>query len=310
MNSPLISVIIPTYNAEKDLAECLNNLQQQDYPNDKIEIFVVDGGSTDKTLDIAETYKCKILQNSRKKAPFAKAIGLMQAKGELIYLHEVDVRFSSQDWLKKMVKPLQENRGIFGVECDWGIGPDFNSFNTYCTLLKIADPLGRMLSKRNPKKVEFYDGYQIEEYAKGDNPIMYSFLWRRDIIDQVGGWEEEFAEGNFFSKIISFGHTRFGHTNEVTALHYYVNSLLDFTKKRKKIATQYLSRPKNNTGWVEKTSKLKIFLCVFYLASIAGPFIEALTNYAKTRRIEWFWHPVASFVTVTIYVYYFITNKI
>lgn len=61
---PSISVVIPTYNSERTLTECLENILQQDYPRAKIEIIIADGGSRDRTLEIARKYKVdKIVRN-------------------------------------------------------------------------------------------------------------------------------------------------------------------------------------------------------------------------------------------------------
>ena len=55
-----ISILIPTYNSEKYIEKCLNSVISQTYPN--IEIIIIDGGSTDKTLDIVKKYFFKHLK--------------------------------------------------------------------------------------------------------------------------------------------------------------------------------------------------------------------------------------------------------
>ena len=51
-----VSGILTTYNGDRTLDECLNNFFAQDYPKDKMELIIADGGSTDKTLDIIKKY--------------------------------------------------------------------------------------------------------------------------------------------------------------------------------------------------------------------------------------------------------------
>src|SRR3990167_4538582 len=49
---PLVTLVIPTYNEEENIYECLSHLKIQTYPHKKLEIIVVDNGSVDKTREI------------------------------------------------------------------------------------------------------------------------------------------------------------------------------------------------------------------------------------------------------------------
>ena len=53
---PSISIIIPTLNSAKTLKDCLQSIEMQDYPKDRIEIIIADGGSTDSTLSIISEF--------------------------------------------------------------------------------------------------------------------------------------------------------------------------------------------------------------------------------------------------------------
>jgi|SRR3989338_685638 len=55
-----VSVIVTTRNEEKNITECLNSIRKQNYPQDKIEIIVVDNNSEDKTKDLAKVYTDKV----------------------------------------------------------------------------------------------------------------------------------------------------------------------------------------------------------------------------------------------------------
>ena len=86
--NPLVSVIIPTFNSEKQLPVCLASIKNQTYQN--IEIIIADGFSTDKTLGIARQYQTKIIQ---KKSPFTERrnYGATIAKGSIYYHMDSDM---------------------------------------------------------------------------------------------------------------------------------------------------------------------------------------------------------------------------
>ena len=74
MTSELVSIVIPVYNSEKYLEECLNSVLDQTYEN--IEIIVVDDGSTDSSYDILKKYSDRIVVLSQKNSGLASALNL------------------------------------------------------------------------------------------------------------------------------------------------------------------------------------------------------------------------------------------
>ncbi len=91
-----ISVIIPVYNVEKYLGECLDSVVNQSFKD--IEIICVDDGSTDKSLEILQEYKRKddrfvILQQRHAGAGAARNHGLKLAEGKYIQFLDSDDYF-------------------------------------------------------------------------------------------------------------------------------------------------------------------------------------------------------------------------
>ena len=74
MTSDLVSVVIPVYNSERYLEECLDSVLSQTYQN--IEIIAVDDGSTDSSLDILKKYSDKVNVISQNNNGLASALKL------------------------------------------------------------------------------------------------------------------------------------------------------------------------------------------------------------------------------------------
>ena len=87
-NSKLISVIIPVYNGEKYVAQCIENLLHQTHKN--LEIIVIDDGSTDKTGEIIKKYPVKIITQENIGISASRNVGINAAKGEFIHFFDVD----------------------------------------------------------------------------------------------------------------------------------------------------------------------------------------------------------------------------
>lgn len=110
--TPKVSVIIPVYNVEPYLCECLDSVINQTLR--EIEIICVDDGSTDASLDILKEYATKdnritIIVQKNLYAGVARNAGLSQAKGE--YIHFLD----SDDWVdldtyEKLYKSIKEKK--------------------------------------------------------------------------------------------------------------------------------------------------------------------------------------------------------
>ena len=87
---PKVSVIVPVYNGEPVIEHCLKHLLQQKYPAEKLEIIVVDNGSTDKTVPIIESMGLKSIYAARKGPAAARNEGMKIATGEIVVFVDAD----------------------------------------------------------------------------------------------------------------------------------------------------------------------------------------------------------------------------
>lgn len=105
---PLVSIVIRTLNEEKHLPELLQKIKQQDQSKMQVEVVLVDSGSTDKTLEIAKKFKCRITHIKKENFTFGRSLnyGINFAKGDyLVFIsgHCIPVE---DNWVEKLVQPL------------------------------------------------------------------------------------------------------------------------------------------------------------------------------------------------------------
>ncbi len=87
----MVSVIIPCYNAQSWIRECLLSVLNQSYTN--FEVLVIDDGSTDNSLEVANSCKdrhTRVITQQNKGASAARNAGLNEAKGEYIQFLDAD----------------------------------------------------------------------------------------------------------------------------------------------------------------------------------------------------------------------------
>ncbi len=100
---PKVSIIIPAKNEEQRLPSCLNSIKQLDYNHELIEIIVVDNGSTDNTIEIAQKFKCRIFVEPNIHISKMRNIGATHSKGKIICFVDADI-IVSKLWLKSAIK--------------------------------------------------------------------------------------------------------------------------------------------------------------------------------------------------------------
>ncbi|MDF5732135.1 MAG: glycosyltransferase [Rhizonema sp. PD38] len=117
-NSPLISVIIPAYNAEGTILETIASVQQQTFSN--FEIVVINDGSTDSTVELLNTVddpRIKIFSYSNGGLPVARNRGISHATGEFLAFLDADDLWTP-DKLEQQLAALQQHPNA-GVAYSW-----------------------------------------------------------------------------------------------------------------------------------------------------------------------------------------------
>ncbi len=108
-----ISVIVPTLNEEKFLPRCLSSLVNQAW-NGSFEIIVVDGGSTDHTVNVAKKYADKVMVGLGQPVGAARNIGAKDSTSNILAFIDADT-IASVDWLEEINRTFHVMPGAVGV---------------------------------------------------------------------------------------------------------------------------------------------------------------------------------------------------
>ena len=166
----LISIVIPCYNVETYVKECLISAIEQSYPD--IEIICIDNNSTDNTLPILKTYadkfphKIKVLQELKPGAPAARNKGILAAKGEWIQFLDAD-DLLLKDKLEHQVAFIKSHDGVEVL-----ISPMIKNY----TCLK---------NQKIEVCTDIWNGLIV-----GRAGSTCSNLFRKDTLLNVGNWDE------------------------------------------------------------------------------------------------------------------------
>ena len=112
---PLVSIIVPAYNAAAYLEECIQSLQKQTYKN--IEIIIVNDGSTDGTKEICDSFSYSNVQVIHKKnggVSSARNAGIRKAAGEYIAFVDSD-DYVVPEYIKTLLELIEEYDGDIAV---------------------------------------------------------------------------------------------------------------------------------------------------------------------------------------------------
>ncbi|PSN17563.1 glycosyltransferase [filamentous cyanobacterium CCP5] len=110
---PAVAVVIPVYNGEADLPGLLEGLNRQTYPVDRLEIWLVDNGSDDRTAEIIQaalrqhSHLHYLRQDTIQSSYAARNAGIVAARSEIIAFTDVDCR-PTPEWLAELVQPFQD----------------------------------------------------------------------------------------------------------------------------------------------------------------------------------------------------------
>lgn len=177
----MVSIIIPAYNEEESISDCLESLVEQNYPQELVEILVIDGLSRDQTRAIVKAFSdrhpnIRVLENSRRIIPCALNIGIREARGDVIIradahtLYDINYVMNSVTLLLKtqagnvggIIQPV--GRGLVGKAIAIGVSSPFGVGNAY---------------------------YRYADSQRWVDTVAFG-CWKKETLLEVGGYNESY----------------------------------------------------------------------------------------------------------------------
>ena len=168
MTQPFVSLVITTKNEEKNIGNCLESINRQKYPQNLLEVIVVDNDSTDQTKQVAREYKVKVLDKGPERSA-QRNYGMKKARGKYLMYLDADMILSSTV-IEKAVEKLSPVSNIqYPVSSIPPVAlyiPEVILGNSYWSRVRRFER-------------SFYDGTAID---------CVRFV-RKDVFEQTGGFD-------------------------------------------------------------------------------------------------------------------------
>lgn len=237
---PFVTIVIPVFNEEDYIGMCLGSLIESNYPRQKIEILVVDNGSTDRTKEIVSEFDVSLLEKPFVKVGAVRNYGVTRSRGEVIAFLDSDC-IVDKDWLKKGVSAVIRC-GNCAIGGQYLIRDDASWLERYWIL--------------NGGKDKVHQTTLV-----GGNIFI-----KRDHFDDIGGFDESLSAGedSELTERIKYQGYRVEIDPELSVVHLgYPSSIKGFLKRQIWHSSDYVER-------LPASIKDKVFLLT--LAFIFGLF--------------------------------------
>ena len=316
MNYPLVSIMIATFNSEKVLPRTLEAIRAQTYPQDKLEILAIDGGSTDSTLEIAKKANCKIIDNPKTEPTYAKWLGFSKCTGKYLITIDHDEVMENKDSILLKVKAAEEHSECKVVMCSGYKRPqDYPALNQY--LSDFGDPFS-LFMYNCPKDFQFWLPFLKKYFTIEVDNENYSLIlfggkrvilveldclgtmlevpYFRNIVNNSKDPENTFSM--LFYIMLEKGDTSVIVIKNDPLVHYSVDSLKAYLPKLKwRICNNIHFPEQGKVGFTgrqqyQKISQNKKYLFIPYSLTIIIPFLYSLVLSIQRKNPIYLMHPV------------------
>ncbi|MDO8509312.1 MAG: glycosyltransferase family 2 protein [Nanoarchaeota archaeon] len=314
---PKISFVTPMKEKDFRVIKLLDSIKSQNYPKNKIEVIITDGGSNPDVLKKCKEYSfVKIYHNPKgfaEGAGMGKDQGIWKSTGEFVVIAESDIELIGNEWINNMLKPLEKDKEIFASVPRLYVNPADNFTNRYLSYVGV-DPFAVQRSiegqlELNQRLIKRKENYFIEILNKDKPYCMGSngFMFRKSLIKKVGDYAQDVE---FIARLAKADIVKFAVVNNARIWHKNVKGLYDFLKKRVKwtrnYTTIYISE-KKDFNWI--TDKKEFVINVASNLLVFPNIPISIKKSVEYRDSSWLLHSPLMFLSTALNIYFSLTSK-
>ncbi len=306
LSLPHISLIVPTLNNSSEIPRFIASIRNQRYPQKKIEIIFVDGGSQDDTIKKAKRNKVKVYPNPYKLAEPGVHIGMTKATGDIIMVLATDNIYQDTSALLKMARVFQD-KTVFAALPKQNYSPQDNLFTKYHNT--FTDPFNHFVQGDASNTRTFHkvyktlfhnDLYDIYDFKNSPLVPMMSFSQGFTVRGTFRRKKEDMYDDN--SPVIDIIEKRkkIAYVHSLSIYHSTIRNLSHFMKKQRWATENVLEKKNYGIGHrftkLSSVQKMKIYIWPIYSLSIIFPLIRSVVGVIQDRELIWLFDPVDSFL--------------
>ena len=312
-----VTVILITLNDQKIIEDCLSSIRRQKYDG-KIEILMVDGGSTDGTLSIAKQYKATVISKPKwREFPNKRSeLGINSLQTDIVIFFSADNRFKEDDCLSKMIEPFQDDEITVVETFRYGFFLASSLLTKYFALIGGADPIAVALGKADRAP---FDNDNWHSYGKVVNKLNYfevAFENNKNKIPTLGA-NGAAVRNSVLKKypvvdalhtemclnFIRNGYNKFAFVKNAHIVHEIDIDLISFIKRRLKWAKMYsgIKMKRDYAVFNLQTDLFKLIFIIITALTFVFPVFRAIRGYIKYPNKAWFLHQLILPVFVLAY---------